>query len=270
MELINQGKTAEIFSLGNDRILKLFRKWIPVISIEEEMMMTNLIQNYNLPIPKFFGKIEYNERIGLIYEYIKGQTLSQCTLTKPWALFSYAKKLAEIHSTVHKVKIEDIPGQNYRQKFRLQYIINHTDKLTDEIKKRIIDFLYQLPDGHSLCHGDLNFDNIVFSGKEPVVIDWMSATSGNPAGDVARTIVLLKYNPSPSNFPIILRIIAKIYLSFFCDIYLNKYIQLTGMDRNEIKQWLLPVAAASLLDSTPPEETKTLLNFIHWELKNSK
>lgn len=175
--------------------------------------------------------------------------------------------MAEIHSTVHKIKIEDIPGPNYRQKYRLQCIINHTDKLTDEIKKIIIDFLNQLPEGYSLCHGDLNFDNILLSEKGPVVIDWMSATSGNPAGDVARTIVLLKHNSLPSNFPITLRIMAKMFLSFFCDVYVKQYIRITGMDRNEINQWELPIAAGSLFDDTPPEETKVLLRFIHNKLR---
>lgn len=76
IDLINQGRTAEIFSLGDNQILKLFRKSIPLTAIEAEMMITSVIQDYDLPIPKFFGKMEYDERIGLIYEYIKGHCRS--------------------------------------------------------------------------------------------------------------------------------------------------------------------------------------------------
>lgn len=205
MNLVNQGRTAEIFDLGNNKILKLFRKSTNLTAIEEEMTMANIIQDYNLPIPKFFGKMEYDERIGLIYEYITGQTLSFCLLRKPWALFSFAKQMAEIHSMIHKVKLEEIPGPNYQQKYRLEWIINHTDKLTVEAKKITIDFLNQLSEGHSLCHGDMNPNNILLSEQGPVVIDWMSATAGNPAGDVARIIIVLKYSALPSDLPFLFK-----------------------------------------------------------------
>lgn len=148
----------------------------------------------------------------------------------------------------------------------MEWIINHTDKLTVEAKKITIDFLNQLPEGHSLCHGDMNPNNILLSEQGPVVIDWMSATLGNPAGDVARIIIVLKYSALPSDLPFLLRIIAKMLLSSFCALYIKRYIKITGINRDEIKQWEMPIAAGSLFDNAPLEETKRLLKFIHKEL----
>jgi aminoglycoside phosphotransferase (APT) family kinase protein len=263
--LINQGRTAEIYDIGNNQILKLFRKSFPIQAIENEFKIANVIKDCNLPLPEFFGKIEQDDRIGLVYEYIHGQSMLRQIMQKPWAFFRYARQMAEIHSTLHQTKVEGIPCQ----KERLKFFINKTDELTEDIKNRIIGVLKNLDEGSYLCHGDLHPDNILFSSPErPIVIDWMTATAGIPAGDVARTKIILKYSKVPSHLPFITRISSTIFKSLLCHAYLNHYIKLTGITRQEISAWELPIAAARLFENGPKEEKDALIKFINKELKN--
>ncbi|MFD1910018.1 phosphotransferase family protein [Paenibacillus rhizoplanae] len=49
--------------------------------------------------------------------------------------------------------------------------------------------LAELPDGEKLCHGDFHPDNILMDDKL-WVIDWMTGVRGNPAADVARSVIM--------------------------------------------------------------------------------
>jgi aminoglycoside phosphotransferase (APT) family kinase protein len=263
--LINQGRTAEVLDIGNNQVLKLFRKSFPFQAIENELNVANAIKDYDLPIPKFFGKVEQEGRIGLVYENIRGLSMLRLMMLKPLAFFSYAKQMAEIHSIIHKTKVSDIP----QQKEQLEFFINRNNELPKDTKEKIINKLRKLNSGNFLCHGDLHPDNILYSVENnPVIIDWMTATAGNPAGDVARTKVILKYSKAPSYLPLMTRVVLNKLKSILCNTYIKHYIKITGTTRKEINEWELPVAAARLFENGPKEEKEALIKFINKELKN--
>jgi len=57
--------------------------------------------------------------------------------------------------------------------------------------------LNRLPTGGFLCHGDFHPDNVIWSERGPVVIDWLDANRGDPAADVARTPMLISIGETP-------------------------------------------------------------------------
>ena len=59
-----------------------------------------------------------------------------------------------------------------------------------------------LPDGDRLSHGDFHPANILMDGDEPVIIDWSNVTRGDPAADVARTLVILESGEPPPGTPL--------------------------------------------------------------------
>ncbi len=263
-DLINQGRTAEVYDIGNNQILKLYRKNFPIQAIEKEVNISNVIKDYNLPIPRFFGKVKQEGRIGLVYENISGLSMLKLVMLKHSKFFTYAKQMAEIHSLIHKTKVKGIP----EQKEELEFFINNNNELPNNIKDMIIEKLKILDEGNNLCHGDLHPDNILYSSEgNPIVIDWMTATVGNPAGDVARTKVILKYSKAPSHLPLLTRIVFNRFKSILCNSYIKHYIKITGINHNEIDEWELPIAAARLFENGPKEEKEALIKFINKELK---
>lgn len=264
MKMINQGRTAEVFDIGNNQILKLFRKNIPIQAIESEFKIARIIKDLDIPVPKFFGKVEQDNRVGLVYENIKGLSMLRLITLKPAAFFQYAKQMAEIHSLIHKTKVKGIP----QQKEQLKFFINQSNQLSNQIKEKIINQLIKLKPGDCLCHGDLHPDNILYTedGK-PKVIDWMTATAGNSIGDVARTKVILKYSKAPLHLPILTRIIINSLKSILGYLYIKHYCKITGITRNEISEWELPIAAARLFENGPKTEKDSLLKFINQTMK---
>jgi aminoglycoside phosphotransferase (APT) family kinase protein len=63
--------------------------------------------------------------------------------------------------------------------------------LRPALVEELLALLAEIDDGRrALCHFDLHPGNVIVSAKGWVVIDWLTASSGPPAADFARTLVL--------------------------------------------------------------------------------
>ena len=120
--------------------------------------------------------------------------------------------------------------------------------------------LTQLPDGDTVCHGDLWPDNIIMSPKGMIIIDWSCATKGHPLADVARTWLLNRLTRLPMGLPE--RRLIDSMRALFHSTYLSRYLRLRPGSRKQISAWLLPVVAARFHEIGTEEEWPKLLKFI--------
>jgi len=269
-EVIGKGRAAEVIYWDNNRVLKLFYKDFPHNIIDYQFKVDTFIGKIFPNCPKAFEKIEENGRIGIVYEYIEGVILTDFMGKKIKSVGKGIRMLAEIHVEMHKYKIKDINSQ--KNTFKLA--INQTNLLDDDQKKEIIKYIEKLPDGDTICHGDLHPENIMVSKNKLYVIDWSNAYSGNPNGDVARTFYAIKYGLAPSDEytlkkSFIHRFFFKAIKSLVAKTYLKHYLKLTGISLKEIKQWDLAIYAARLRDPVPLEYDN-LLKMINKTLKHHK
>jgi streptomycin 6-kinase len=86
----------------------------------------------------------------LVLERVDGETMLAELCRRPWRTRGHARLLAELHHQLHAIPFE----------------------------------------GQRLLHLDFHPDNILLSGRGPVVIDWTNARAGDPALDVAMTWVI--------------------------------------------------------------------------------
>jgi len=269
-EVIGKGREAEVLYWGNNRVLKLFYKDFSSDIIDYRYKVDTLIGKIFPNCPQAFEKIEENGRIGIVYEYIEGIILTEFMGRKIKSVGKALRMLAEIHAEMHKYEIEDFnPEKNI-----FKWAIHQTKLLDDDQKEEIIKYVEKLPDGNTLCHGDLHPENLMVSKNKLYVIDWSNAYSGNPIGDVARTYYVLKYGLAPSdeytlkkNF--IVRFFFKKIKSLVAKTYIKHYIKLTGISLKEIRKWDLAIYAARLREPVPLEYDN-LLKMITKILKNYK
>ncbi|MFL0198773.1 phosphotransferase family protein [Clostridium sp. WILCCON 0269] len=131
------------------------------------------------------------------------------------------------------------------------------------VKKLDVLTFEELPDDNILCHGDFHPDNILITKDNSIIIGWMTATQGNPLADVARTSVIFK-------FGIILEksYIEKKIINFIKKKFYLEYINISGVDIEQIKEWELPIAAARLTEWIPENENSDILYFITKKMEN--
>lgn len=254
LQMIGEGNTAEIYAWQEGRILKLFRKGFSRGGIEKEYRVSKEVERLGLPIPRVGELMEYHGRTGIVYERIDGESLLKLVSTKPWIAGRAAKQLAKIQYGMHQYKAEGLAS--YKEE--LEWNINHAGALSEEEKQTILRYLDRLPQGTSLCHGDFHPGNIIKTADGYIVLDWMTAASGSPGIDVARTVLLLKDAQMPGNIPGPARRVIDRVRHRMARIYLKSYYKLSGLSPEEINQWRLPVLAARLTEWIPETEKDAL------------
>lgn len=266
LKRIGQGRTADVFELNEDQIIKLFKKNFHNESINHEYRMSSLAYSLHFRTPRPYDLTIIDDRQAIIFQRIKGSTLLSKLTKKPWLIDSVARTLATLHAEMHDYHVDGIPSG---QKDKLIKNITAAPQLTIEEKEKIICYLRDLPDDQKLCHGDFHPDNVLVDNNEDSwVVDWMTGTSGNPAGDVARSVILLDLAAMPENTPKIIERISKLVRRRLTSIYMKEYLKITGLNYTSIEKWILPVAAARLADSVPASEKANVLALVKVHLAN--
>lgn len=261
-ELIGKGMTAEVYTWGPDKVLKLFFSKFGDERINYEAEMGYKLHEAGVPSPAVYDVIEVDGRKGIVFQRILGKSLLKNIEAEPWKLYYYTQQLAGLQYKIHKHSASSLPTQ----KERFAFTIGRSSRILGDRKKRILDYLASLPDGVSVCHGDIHFNNVIVSGNDLVAIDWNSAYQGNPLGDVARTCLMLRSPSVPTGIPESMAMPFQYTKRLIYSTYVNEYMMLSKVTLEDIDAWVLPVAAAKIKDKVPGEE-KWLLNIINKRLK---
>ncbi len=193
------GRTAEIYPWGEDQVLKLYRAGEPRTAAVRELAINHRVTEAGIAAPRVFagesvdGLVEIDDRVGILFERVDGPSMLADLVAHPWRLIRHARTLAELHAAMHGVTGPQFDDQ----KERLVKAISAAAEIAPEIDvARNLRHVERLPGGDRVCHGDVHPDNLVFVGGgrrgRAVVLDWENATQGDPAGDVARTLLILR------------------------------------------------------------------------------
>jgi aminoglycoside phosphotransferase (APT) family kinase protein len=256
-QLIAVGRTAEIFAYEDGKVLKLFFPTVPRLWIEKEIGTGRHIQATQLPVPKVYERMELDDRIGVVYERIEGPSLLNELARKPWNTVRYARLLANLHAQVHQVSA---PLNLETQKDWARGGIPETEKLSEELRGRVLDLLDSMPEGDKLCHGDFHPGNIIVTDRGPIIIDWMTVSRGVGSGDVARAATILEAAKAPEGTP--MRWLLEWVRKLFLKTYLETYFELRPTERQSFAAWRTIMAANYLADVSLPEEEKDLMAII--------
>jgi len=253
-----RGRTAEIYPWGDGRVLKLF---LPEFSTDAglEEWLTHLVCRRGVPAPNPGGLLQVNNRWGLIFERIDGVTMMEYMQRRPWLLLRCARLLAELHAHMHNQPGSGLPAQ----KASLLRQIHRAKVLSPELAGRIERMLAALPEEERLCHSDFHPLNVLMARRGPVIIDWVTAVSGNPMADVARTSMILRKVALPRGTPF--RSLFQAARKWLNDIYLKRYFSLRPAGREQLKAWEPVIAAARLAEGVLGEQD-ALLRFIQSSL----
>ncbi len=251
------GRTAEIYPWGEGRVLKLYRDWYPPHLAEYEARIGRAVQAAGLPVPAVGEVVEVAGRRGLVYERVDGPSLAEVLRARPWTLFRVARLLAELQATLHAGRgTPELPAQREVLARKIQA----AEPLAPALREAALRAFDRLPDGEQVCHGDFHVENVLLAARGPVVIDWIDATRGNPAADVARTSVLL-LGPLPPE-----RRLEAFFVRWFHAAYLRHYWRLRPEGREQYPDWL-PIVAAGRLSENIADQQEWLVEVVRKRLE---
>jgi uncharacterized protein (TIGR02172 family) len=245
---IAQGRTADVYLWDDAHILKLFHGWFDLESIQYELRISRAVHANGVKSPAVSELVQVEGRNGLIYERVMGESMLRMFQRRPWKVLTYSHILARLHAKMHEsIFNTDVPNQHER----LQHKIQYADALPSSTQASLLAALNSLPEGDHVCHGDFHPNNVLLSGNDATVIDWIDASRGNPLADVARTSVILRGAIRSKQIP---DPISRIFVGLFHSSYLQRYFRLRPEGWDEYQRWLPVVAGARLSEGIPEIE----------------
>lgn len=255
---IAQGRTAEVYVWDDQHVLKLYRDWWPDSEVENEARIARAVHHSGIPSPAVGEIIEVSGRRGLVYERVVGISMLRDMNAHPWTIFQHARTLAELQVKINQQSISGLPSY----KDRLRHDVNRAEQLTEDLRKKALALLEVLPAGNQLCHGDYHPGNVILTKEGPIVIDWLTACSGIPWADVARTSMILNIGVKSAGKQV--STLIRLMVILYYRMYLQRYRALVPDSQNELNRWLPVIAAARLSEKITPER-EALLQMIKAE-----
>lgn len=185
-------------------------------------------------VPRVRGSTTVDGRPGVIMDRVDGPDLITLMGRRPWAVPRVARIVGKEHAAMHDVLAP--PGLwNLREMVRWK--IENAEELPAELARFALGLLDTLPDGDRLCHGDFHPGNILMGPSGPAVIDWIGAARGDPAGDLARTRLLLRQGAVPEHMPALIRRMHAIGRDAFFRLYVRAYARARAIDSDLVDRW---------------------------------
>lgn len=245
---IGEGRSAEVFADTSGQVLKLYKaKWGRSLA-EKEFIAASFAHSHGLRVPAPLGIIEREGRSGVLFERIDGKTVLEHFKGSPIGLLGAMRQLAHIQNGIHKIVNPPLPNQ--QDALRVQV---SRARVPAWLKQTTLAVLDRLPDGDNLCHGDLHPENALYTPDGLVVIDWEKSTAGHPAADVARTELVIRSGRAGTvgGWVKTAELIVRARLA---DFYVWQYCRLSGIRREDINAWRLPMIVARLAGQAAANE----------------
>jgi hypothetical protein len=197
MELLAQGRLAEVFAYGEGRVVKLDRPdWSGVSAFEADVLLR--LADAGLPVARSHGVVTIDERCGVILDRVEGRSLLWELMDSPIdAVDPLAKRFAALQRSIGRTTIGGSPDLVGRLRGELEQG-GLSGGLSAGLSRELIGVLADLDDGQrGVCHFDFHPDNVLVSPHEWVVIDWLTVASGPPVADLARTLLIWGQRSDP-------------------------------------------------------------------------
>jgi aminoglycoside phosphotransferase (APT) family kinase protein len=256
--LLGQGREAEIFEWDDGTVLRLLRSPGGSERVEREAAAMRAAANAGVDVPAVHGTTTVDGRAGLVMGRVDGPDLITSMGRRPWTLFRAARIVGSTQARLHDaVAPPELPSLREHTRSK----IGAAADLPRGLAEFALAELDALPDGDRLCHGDLHPANVLLGRDRPAVIDWTNATRGDPAGDVARTRLLLRVGAVEEHMPALVLRLQAYGRGMFYRRYGRAYENARPIDDDLVNRWEI-VRAADRFSEPIPEERPALLKML--------
>jgi aminoglycoside phosphotransferase (APT) family kinase protein len=177
---IARGRDADVYALGDGRVLRRYRR--PGPTDRERRVMAHA-RGHGYPVPEVYEWTDTD----MVMDRLDGPSMLADLARHPWRLRRHARTLADLHRRLHAIPAPaGLPTP--------------------------------LGEGDRLVHLDLHPANVVLTASGPMVIDWPNAGRGDGLADVATTWVILR--TSRLEGPLTQRLVATVGQRLFAAAFL--------------------------------------------------
>jgi hypothetical protein len=263
LPLLARGGQADIYDMGDGRILRVPRRPQDYERIRYEYQVYLSLSGSGIAAPRVYGIEDVGGAPSIVMERIIGASMMDRIRGNPFSLGSEARELARMHM--------EILGANgtsplMKNKDKARYCILASEFFTEAEKELLFKLLAGLPDGTAFCHGDFHPGNIIYRDGRSFVIDWSAASVGDFVSDVAHTYVLLTGVPRLPGVSAPMHFMQKVLGNLIAHAYLDAVSRLRPFDGEILTKWIV-IKSAERTYYGLPSEKDGLAAFVRARLK---
>ena len=256
MKRIGIGRTAEVYDHKDNKVLKLFYSTVNEEDIEYEYLITKSISDMTSIVPKAYDVINVKDRMGIVFEKLNGEMLSDHLARNLRNARKVIHKFAQIQKRLNNISIENFPNHTNKLKQKIM----SSSLLCDPEKEIILKYLKTI-NRDEICHGDYHPENVFVDQNHNFrVIDWANTFVSNKYIDIARTYYLIKSGKILNRKPIPGELIEWLCRQFITKLYWEEVK--TGENR---EKYFLPCLFIVILiryDENIEQERKWIHNYV--------
>lgn len=244
------GASAQVYAWPQARALKLFKSGFPREAIEVELHHSRVAHRAGVPTPRPEGIVSVEGRTGIVFERCDGPTLYELIAARARPAAELAQLFFELQQAIHRCAapaLEPITAKLARR-------LPQARGVPEAARRAAAAMLETAPERDHLCHGDFHPINVIVGSERAVAIDWLDAARGDPAIDVTRTLVYLRYSRPGAVDPR--------FRAAFLEAYLERCRAAWEGRMEELVRWQLPVAVARLAEPVEDAERRALLELV--------
>jgi aminoglycoside phosphotransferase (APT) family kinase protein len=152
--LIGSGRTADVFEIGDGRVLRRYRI---KADVDHEARLMRYLWSAGFPVPEVFDAYGTD----IVMARLRGVDILTDLTRHPWFAKRHARTLAHMHDRLHEIVAPPwLPRP--------------------------------LGEGDRVVHLALHPGNVVLTATGPVVIDWSNGAAGPPGADVAMASLIMR------------------------------------------------------------------------------
>lgn len=242
MELLAEGRNAEVFAYGDGRVLKLDRpEWTGLSPFEAEML--DLLAGAGLPVARSHGAVTVEGRSGVVLDRIDGVPLTDVLLAAGRdKVEELAERFVDLQWLINSTSVAGLPPVVPRLRLELESTIGDPG-----LRAGLLARLDALDDGtRGVLHYDFHPNNVLVTPDDRwIVIDWLTVAAGPAPADLARTLVLWGQRTTGP-------------VSSFMAAVRRRGAQRRGLDDQDLDDWVRLAAAGRLGEGFEGAEAKWL------------
>ena len=250
MELLAEGRTAEVYAYGEGRVLKLDRPdWNGLSTFEATML--GALAEAGLPVAHQRGTVTIEGRSGVLLDRVDGPPLLQeLAEASPREIDALAGRFVALQLHCNETTVGGLPELVPRLGAEIGASVSD-----DALRTELLHLLGRLDDGgRGVVHFDFHPNNVLVGPSGWVIIDWITVASGPSAADLARTLVLWgRQSTGPVG-------------QFLRDVRREGQAR-RGLAGEDLDAWIRVVAAARVAEGFEGEERAWLLRVASGEVR---
>lgn len=182
-QFLARGTVGAVYKLDDDKVIKLFNPNITLDMIERERQYAQTVLLLGIPTTISYDVVQANDSYGIVYEMAGYQTFSQTLRNNMDQFDTLSQKYVSLLKKINQTPVEH--GQLPGIKEIYHEYIDRADYLEPSERESLHLLVDNVPEQHTMVHGDFHANNIMFRNNEMILIDLGDISEGHPIFDLA-------------------------------------------------------------------------------------